>query len=311
MCGPDINNWVRNFSILLAPFFLMVSGLAVAQGRMLDGVAAVVGDSPILFSDLKKFEDEISRVPMLAQAYRINSQQITEPVLLERLIEEKIVKIEVKALDIRITDAEIENQLSQIAKQNGLTRSQLEASLRAEKIPPDLHKESIRSQLERRDLFDRVLRRGGGISEEELRKLYYSSAPKELKIYVASLANTAAAKKSILDLKASVEKGNLPLRAAIESSKAEDAGWVPIRNLEPAVAKVIGSLGAGSIAGPITRGNQLQIFFIDAERSGSEEGFLAAKNQLMAQAQAEDFENRFNFWLESKKKELHIVVNQK
>jgi len=61
--------------------------------------------------------------------------------------------------------------------------------------------------------------------------------------------------------------------------------------------------------GPISTGRMLQLLLFEAERRGSEEGFQKAKGELAQVVQAQDFDRRFESWLERRKKELHIVVN--
>src|SRR5690348_17289196 len=107
---------------------------------------------------------EIERTPALAAAYRLETKSPSFEILLDRMIEDRIIKQTVKELDIGVSDAEADNQIATIAKQNGINRAQLEESLRREGVPFEVYRKNIKSQLERRNLFDRELRKGGGIS---------------------------------------------------------------------------------------------------------------------------------------------------
>ena len=54
---------------------------------------------------------------------------------LERMIEEKLVESEVRRLELYATEAEIDEAIAEIARDNGLTVAQLEESVRAQNLP--------------------------------------------------------------------------------------------------------------------------------------------------------------------------------
>lgn len=275
----------------------------------LDRVAAIVVDEPILLSEVQTLYHAIQSSSGMAEAYRIAPQKLSLDAVLDRMIEEKIVKVSVKELDIKVNDSDVETQINAIAKQNNITRKTLEESLAHEGLIVDEYKRNIRGQLERRYLFDRELRRGGGITESDTRELYNKTAPVELKLSSVAIKNTPANRKIVETLIKDVKAGTKKIEDAIVEFAAENLGWTPVESLDKKFGALSNTL-AGSVVGPVLINNNLQVLFVEGNRKGSPEGYEKVKAELMMQAQNQDFERRFQSWLDRKKAELNIVINK-
>src|SRR5690606_28641402 len=105
--------------VSMAAFFISAPG--VAGAKVIDRVVAVVGDQPLLLSDLEQAKLEIKKTPALAAAYRLESEQIDDAILLERMIEDKVIQQLVKEQGLEASDADVEKQISNIARQNGIS----------------------------------------------------------------------------------------------------------------------------------------------------------------------------------------------
>jgi hypothetical protein len=300
---------VKNlFSFLVVLTISHLVPPAFSQEKTVDSVKAVVGDTPILASEIDAIEKEIKKSPSLLEAYRLG-KNYTRDQLLERLIEEAIIKQKVKELGIEITDMEVENQISQIAKQYGISKSQLESSLKKEGIDPSAYRKNIKTQIERRDFFDRTLRRGGGISDVELRQLYDRTAPKSYHLFVLNASNETP-ESTLVSIRNEVVSRKTSLEDSIKKHSASDQGWISSEDLEKNILEAIqGAANKAPIVGPIKMGRVMRLIFIAGEKSGTEEDFEKSKSSLMAKAQAEDFERRLGFWMESQKRELQIIKN--
>lgn len=283
--------------LIFAPFAPLV-----AQGQVLDRVVAVVGEEAVLQSDVAKLQNDIATSPALAGIYRVDPRKVGPKELLDLLLEEKIIKQSLKEMDLAVSDSEVENQITNIARQNSISRKQLEESLRQEGVPFDSYKANIRTQLERRNIFERELRRGGGVSEAEVRTLYQARAGRELRLTNLSGPKTALeniAKAHIVPTDAVKTKG----------VHSDELGWVGSDGLHEKIAAKAASAKIGDYLGPVDIGGHAQLFYVEGVRTGSEEDFQKAKPELMAQAQSQDFERRFKFWVERRKKELNILVH--
>jgi len=282
--------------------FLLIFVLSTtARSAIIDRVSAVVGEEPILQSDILGLRKEVASSQALASILKIDAAKMSDRDLLNRLIEEKIIKQALRDLDLVVSDADVEKQVDDIAKQNRLSKSQLEDQLERENISPAAYRRSLRSQIERRNIFERELRRGGGVTEQETRALYEQKAPKELKLWLVT-GPEAELKKLGLRKNVDAAKLKAPLHA-------NEIGWVAAASLDERLVEAAQKSVAGEALGPIKSGKQTQVFVVEEVRKGSEEEFQRMRNELNSAAQAKDFESRFNYWLEQKRREMQIIIN--
>ena len=277
---------------------------ASVRAEILDRIVAVVGEEPVLLSDVTGLRRELLASPALANIYRLNASAVTEDQILSLLIDERIVKQALKELDMTVPESEVDAQIESIAKQNRIGVRQLEDSLKREGIRFESYRANIRAQIERRNIFDRELRRGGGISEQDLRAVYDQNAQPELNLTVIEGPKDRIAALATKKLKKE------DVAALGEPFSTDELGWVDSSGLSEKIAKAARQAQTGDLLGPVPSGRRQRLFFVTAVRKGSEEEFQRVKNELMSQAQAQDYDRRFKFWVEGKKKEMTIVLNK-
>ncbi len=272
---------------------------------LVDRVVAVVGDEPILRSEIVHLVSQIKGSRALAGIYRVDPKTVTDDIVLKWMLEEKIVHAAVKDMEMPVSDTEVDTQIASIAKQNEMTLEQLSGSLRREGVPFEVYKRNIRAQLERRNIFDKELRRGGGISESEIRRIYEKKAKPELNLVFVEGASPAELQKA----KTKITSSKMSLKEISSQFSTDEFGWVNIESLDAKVAKALEASKAGDLVGPINVAGRVRLVYVDGRRVGSEEDFMKMKASLSQEAQADDYEKRFVSWLERKKTELHIVMN--
>ena len=281
---------------------------ARAEAVLIDHVAAIVGDEPVLQSDVESRLALVKSSKAIANILRVDPNGLTQDAVALSLIEEKIIHVSAKEIDSAVSDTDLDNQIASIAKSNNLSRKQLESQLKSEGIDFDLYRGNIRNQLEKRNIFDRELRRSGGVSEAEMRDRYEQSAKVEVKLLVAQVSKAGAAKAA--ELVKSFASGKLSLGDLKESLDYESYDWNAPENLQPKLAKAVAPLQKGQGIGPIDVDKKSLVVVVEDSRRGSDEEFEKVKPEISAEIQAKDFEKRFDQWLQRRKRELLIVINK-
>ncbi len=95
--------------------------------------------------------------------------------VLDALIDRQLVQQEVQRLELDITDTELERALSDIARQNGLEREQLQQEIQRSGLAWDSYLDEIRSSLREMKFNQQVLSPRVSVREDELRDLYRRS----------------------------------------------------------------------------------------------------------------------------------------
>ena len=122
----------RIFPWLAAGLFLSATP-ASPDEILVDGIAAQVGEDVVLVSEVMAMVAEGEKQMRAAgvaedQVAKLRAQG------LERLIEDKLIRGEVKRMELYASDDEIDETIGMIASDNGLTAEELEKSVRAQKL---------------------------------------------------------------------------------------------------------------------------------------------------------------------------------
>jgi len=147
---------------------LSVCGTAAAQTReldtrgvMLDRIAAIVNDGVVLNSDLETQIEAVSE-RLRQQKLELPPQNVLRQQVLERLVVQEIQLQRAQHDGIKVTDETLNSALSDVAKRNNLTLSQLPQALAAQGLEyaayrDDLRKEITLSMLRQRDVLERIV----------------------------------------------------------------------------------------------------------------------------------------------------------
>src|SRR5215472_10862851 len=146
---------------------LAVCGPAAAQTReldtrgvMLDRIAAIVNDGVVLNSDLDMQIEAVSE-RLRQQKVDLPPQNVLRQQVLERLVVQEIQLQRAQHDGLKVTDETLNAALSDVAKRNNLSLSQLPQALSEQGIEygayrEDLRKEITLSMLRQRDVLDRI-----------------------------------------------------------------------------------------------------------------------------------------------------------
>ena len=273
------------------------------SARSLDRILAVVGSTPILQSDVKQRSSLIKSSAAYSNILGLGPKAGSPQKVLEMMIEEEVIAAASSEIDINISDTDVNKQIDSIARQNKIKRTQLVASLKQEGIPFDAYARNIKLQLQKRGIMERELRGQGGHSDSDLRKLYQERAMREYQIVLLDVPKNKQGQ-----LKKDFKPADWDTVAI--KYPTQDLGWVAASNLKKNLSSALRKSKTYSLIGPFNFGKTSQLVYIRGERFGSEEEFQKVKGQIAAGLQAKNAESRFNTWLETKKKEMHIVVNK-
>lgn len=122
------------------------SGARAEAPVLVDKIAAVVGEVTILRSDVlaaaRPFYVKIGK----PEEHRAEVEQLHQDIL-SRMIEDVLVAREARRLGLDVRDVEIEQAKDWIAKQNKMTREQLEAEVKKQGVSKDEYEAELHRQL--------------------------------------------------------------------------------------------------------------------------------------------------------------------
>ncbi len=129
--------------ILMALFvgLVFIQPLYVQAAQLMDGIVAIVGSHIILVSELKARED------MYRSGRFGQNKHMTRSEVLDEIIEEKLLRLELKNLDIELTQQDKDHAVRMVLAQNQITLPVLKRELASKGIPWEVYEN---------DLYDRI-----------------------------------------------------------------------------------------------------------------------------------------------------------
>ncbi|HDQ40656.1 MAG TPA: SurA domain-containing protein [Desulfonatronum sp.] len=157
-------------ALLIILFYLT---LARAQD-VVDRIVAIVNGEVITLFELNQrfrpFLDQFEGRELLEDDKRMllgNKQQ-----LLERMIDEVLLRQEAQRLNINVTDVELQTQMRQFRERLGLTEAQFLEQLRIQGLDKELYEQRMREEIQRQRLMGIMVRRKVVVTTEEIEQYY-------------------------------------------------------------------------------------------------------------------------------------------
>ncbi|MCB9947896.1 MAG: peptidylprolyl isomerase [Rhodospirillaceae bacterium] len=252
--------------LLIAALFLFAGlGAGVPAGSQeIERIAAVVNDDVISTSDLRSRLD----LSMLASGLppTDENRERLRPQVLRQLIDESLQRQEAERFDIEASQDDIDQAVSTIASNNGMTPDQLLGGLEQAGIPPTTLIEQVAATLAWRDLVRARLMSEVAISEDEIddaiaRITANRGQPEYLvaEIFLSVDDPTQEAQVAELaeQLVQEMRRGANFAAVAQQFSQsptaasAGDLGWVMSGQLDPAIDRALTTMVPGQLSPPI------------------------------------------------------------
>ena len=163
--------------VLAALLVALVAGAARAE-QLADGIAAQVGSDIVLISEVLEAAAPTAARARAAGAGDAELREIYGDVL-EEMIERALIRQVVKRAEIGATDAEVDEAIAGIARENGITPEQIRQSVEAQGMPYALYRDRIRGEIEHAKVLSDVVAARVRVSDEEVRALYDEQLAKQ------------------------------------------------------------------------------------------------------------------------------------
>lgn len=272
---------LRNLFLAL----IMAPAVAAAQNlQTVDEIVALVEDDVILRSELNVAIDQIVQ-QVRARGENLPPRHILETQVLERLVLARLEKQRAESTGIRVSDADVDQALAEVARRNNLTLGQMRLALESQGIDFSEFRQEMRSELLSSRLRQRVVDSMDEITSTEVEILLASERfggdefhLSQIMIAVpesASPAQVNEAMEHASDIHRRLREGLDFPSAAITFSQSPDAleggdvGWRNVNVLPRMIVDVIEPLQPGEFTRPLrTPGGILIIKVNDRRQRG-------------------------------------------
>jgi peptidyl-prolyl cis-trans isomerase SurA len=308
-----MNKFLVVFLILISPF---------VQAEVVDKVLAIVSEEPITMSDMQKLRQGLKADKIQDDLFAVNKAELLkdDKKALEFLIEEKILKSEIKRQNLEVTKEAVEEEINKIQRRNKIDRNQLREALKAQGTNFADYLDYVKERMERQAIIQQSITSKIRISEEDINSHYlekYGKTQKNSFQYTLShiLFRKGDANKNAQETYKKIIAGQSFEELAAQSS--EDPNFTAggslgkfksgevMKEIEVAVSK----LSPGDITPPVKTRMGVHLIKINEKRLIPNADYEAKKSEIQAELTNKALREQFKFWITQKKKETYIRIN--
>jgi len=258
-------------------FVFSTISLSHAEEKLLDRVSVIVNDGVVLESEIvslvKSIKDQAEQKNQSLPSDNALRIQVTE-----KLINDTLIMQIGERMGIQVSDAELDQTMSNMAKENKMTLEQLRQSVVSEGSSYEKYRESIRTELISGQVSRGSVRRRIYISPQEVNNLLSSMKEQTINdvdynlghILIEFPVDANAEKMAVQKGKADkiislLNSGSDFTKIAMSSSGASNAltggdlGWKNINEMPTLFSELVEGKSKGDVFGPIRTGLGLSI----------------------------------------------------
>ena len=126
---------------LLKAFILLMFTATLSYAGLVNAISVIINNEPITLYEIYKY----------AQKYNISTKKS-----LDILIRQKLEDAQIKRLNIKVSDFEIENYIKKLATKNGISEFKFFEMLKSKNIDEDTYKKDLRKKLQEEKLYRKI-----------------------------------------------------------------------------------------------------------------------------------------------------------
>ena len=301
---------------------LLGAAPAGADDAVIDGIAAQVGSDIVLVSEVRNLIGPMEGKLRDAGAPE-NEIEALRADALERLIERALIRQVVRRAELEATDLEVDTAIGTIARENGLTPTQLVATVESEGLPYDIYRERIRGEIEQSKVLNGMVASKVRVEEPELRAAYHEDFQDQpsggdevlLRHLLVPFTGEGADAKRAACATAERARGRLAggepfdVVASQVTEKvpgSADLGWIHEKRLATWMSGKVGGAAPGAVTEVIETDFGCNVLLVVDRRPYKAKGFDEVREQLHQRIFAERMQKEYLKFMDKLREQTYI-----
>jgi len=292
--------------------------------QLVEGIAAQVGSGVVLVSEVRRMAAPIESRMRKAGAPESQIRQMRAEAL-ERLIEQRLIEDIVRRAQLSATEAEVNQAVAAIARENGLTLEQMGQSIAGHGLTLEEYRAKIKSEIERNKVLGSMVRSRVNIEDAEVRALYDekygSQRASGAEVHLRHILIAAAAERMrdqgtacriAEDVREQVVSGSVSFELAAErvsdtnADRGGDLGWVHADELASWMKGAVDGLGNGEVSNVIDMPFGCNLIQLVERREFQPVTFEQARPMIEQALLRQKMEKEYVVWIEGLRKQVYI-----
>ncbi|MEQ1859486.1 MAG: peptidyl-prolyl cis-trans isomerase [Chthoniobacteraceae bacterium] len=303
---------------------LAIFALRAPAQEVLDGIAAVVNEDVITFSQVRELIG-----PMEAQVRKdLKGEELTEKIkeirlkAINDLIDRQLILQEFFKLKAEIPPHYLEDRIQTVIREEfGGDRSAFVRTLQAQGYTLDRFRQLEREKMIVQAMRSQNLKNDVIIPETRIREAYEKSREdyseedliKLRMIAIRKAENGSDIRRGMIEeIRAKIVEGAefQDLAKMYDDTSYQDAGgdygWVNRRTLNESLAKIAFALKPGQISQIIELGNSYYLLLVEAKKNGTTKPFAQVRDEIQARLIQEERQKRADEWIGRLRKKAFV-----
>ena len=309
--------------------FLLTLNFTPAKSEIVDRVAVIVNNEIITESDVDSLKKKMATKGMVDDLLLLNNSIETvrgsSKLLIDFLVNERILASEIKRLNLAVTQDRVDTELREVAKENNFNKDELVAALKSQGINYLEYREFLKNKIERQALIQSEISSKIRISDEEVSSEYFKSSPNASNtVYEYTIAHILFSTKKSGEEGARKKAETVLVRLkngeafeTLAEQFSEDPGFnsggllgvFKAGEFSKEFEKAILNLAPGDVSEITTKKMGIHILKLISKKVVSDSKFEKEKPRIMGKLYEKAFKLQFGQWLERKREESFIRIN--
>ncbi len=292
--------------------------------RTIEQIIVVVDSEPYTLSDLQTYA-------RARTGRQLNTQNLpdlgeADKIILEQFITEKLIASEAERLGIQTTEEDIDYYIQSIKKRNRINEAELTEALSREGMDLQRYRATIRSEITKRNLIERQVKRKVNITPEDVERYYRAHDERfktDEKVHLRHIllqipeGATPKIEKETMDRALEIRQRTLDGGAFSQlartysegagASAGGDIGWVDRRSLLDEIAREAFKLPQGQVSLPVRTSLGLHLLKVESRQPARLLPFAQVEEEIRKELYAKALEERFQRWLKTDLRRKHRV----
>lgn len=303
--------------------------VAPSHAEIVEKTVAIVNSELVLSSDFKDLDKKLGQPGLVDESLLFDkttdSLRGNRKAQLEYLISEKLLRSEIKKLNLTVTDDRVEAELKDMAKRNNVSQVELLNVIKGQGISADEYKSFLKESIEKRSLMDSEIVSKLRISDEDALNEYLktnpSSRPSIDEFSVSHIffspkkggaeASLKRAETVLVKLRNGEAFEGLAQQFSEDPnfSSGGSLGTFKSGDFLPEIEDSVANLKVGETTPVVKSRMGFHIVKLTGKKLTSDPKFERAKERIKAQLLEASFKRQLKSWLQSKRDESFVRIN--
>lgn len=300
------------------------------HAEVVEKTVAIVNSELVLESDFKDLERKASQQGLIDESLLFDkpasSLKGDRKAQLDYLINEKLLRSEVKRLNLTVTDDRVDSELKDMAKRNNVSEPELLNIIKGQGVSPVEYKAFLKESIEKRSLMDTEIVSKLRISDEDALNEYLktnpSSKPSIDEFSVSHIffnpkkgspeASLKRAETVLTKLRAGENFENLAQQFSEDPNftSGGSLGTFKAGEFLPEIEASVANLKVGEITPIVKSRIGFHIVKLTSKKITADPRFERAKERIKAVLLENSFKKQLKTWLVNKREESFVRINE-